>query len=61
MKVNDKEFVCEWHSDAASMVVAVEPNECKVIFCRRCKCRTWHAPIDMIENSPLEMMESDDD
>lgn len=38
-------WACEWHNEEAHRVVSERPTECRIMYCARCRTRTWHATV----------------
>ena len=43
-----KTWICEWQSP--NKFVADHPTNCRILFCHKCKCKTWHWPVGIADN-----------
>lgn len=42
-------WVCEWC--CPSDFPAEHPERCRIIYCPKDKCRTWHYPVERIDDA----------
>ncbi len=43
-------WLCEWCStEDVEAFVTKSPEKCKILGCKDCGCKTWHAPSNLIE------------